>query len=350
MDYKDQHNDMRVTVQMVSPHSLDMVLGELQGVVLDSSSVSAAYYTDTRTSAKIKVIGENWIPDSLLRIIVNVGGEERTIGTYRVYDMDAEEEAGTWVYTLSCESMLYRISKDEGAGALIIKAGVTAMQAAAQNLEWAGAAYDIDGNDALINSPIAFDSGANRLTQVMKLCSMSDNRIDVDGNGVITITPYKEPANMSPAFTLDLNDPRGIVHQGITRSTDRFSLENRVVVAYRANDGNSQNEIVGYADVPGNLSPETRGAVISDYRVVDSLTPPTMAAAFDLAKKYAALKKPSYEWDITTQYLPIWEGSVIALVVHSGSETGLRKCLVKNLDMNLGDLTLKLKLKEVANG
>lgn len=349
MDWKDQKRTHQVTVQMVSPNSLDMVLGELEGVVLDASSVSAAYYTDTRTSAKIRVIGESWIPDSFLRIIVTTDGEERVLGTYRVYDVDAEEEAGTWSYDLTCQSMLYRISKDEGAGALIIKSGVTAMQAAAQDLDFAGATYEIDGNDALINSPIAFDSGANRLTQVMKLCTMADNRIDVNGYGVITISGYKEPSSMSPELTLDMADPRGVVHSGISRSTDRYSLENRVVVAYRANSGDSQNEIIGYADVEGNLSPATRGAVISDYRVVDSLNPPTAAAAFDLARKYAKSKAPSYEWDITTQYLPIWEGSVISLVVHDGAETGERVCLVKNLDMNLGDLTMKLKLKEVAH-
>ena len=126
-------------------------------------------------------------------------------------------------------------------------------------------------------------------------------------------------------------------------------MANRVVVSYTANDGAAQSEVVGYADVSGNLSPAASGRVITDYRVVDSLFPATTAAAFDLATQYANQQKPAVEWDIETAYLPIWEGDVIALIVHDGAYTGRRVCLVQNVDIRLGDLNMSLKLKEIAH-
>ena len=348
-DWFDQKRTHSVTVQMVDPHNLETVIGVLEGVDLSSSKVSAGYYTDARTTATIMVVGGGWIPGSYLRFVIDVGADERVLGTYRVYDDKAQRVHGTWRYTYDCKSMLYRIAQDCGAGAWTIKNGTTAMKAAAQDLTWAGAAYSINGNDALINTPVVYESGMNRLSHIMSLCTMADNRVDVDGYGTIVIDKYVEPSSMPPSFTLDLEDTRGIVHSGIGVSSDRYSLENRVVVSYQSNSNGNQTEVVGYADVTGNLSPTASGAVITDYRIVDSLNPPTTAAAYDLAKKYAALQKPANEWSIKTQYLPIWEGDVIALVVHDGSYTGERRCLVQNIDIALDTLELDLRLKEVGN-
>jgi len=349
MDYFDQKLARSVEVLMVDPHNLDAVMGSLEGVDLSGSSVSAAYYTDTRTSAKLAVVGDGWIPGSLLRIVAHIGDESRTLGTYWVYDDDAKRNGSTWEYDYKLQSALYRISQDRGVGPWIIKGGVTAMKAAAQDLDWAGADYTIAGNDAIINEPIVFEGGKNRLEHIMALCTMADNRVDVEPDGTIAIGAYKEPAEQEPSLTLDLNDPRGVVQDGITRASDRYSMANRIVVSFTSNEGAEQTEIVGYADVSGNLSPKNSGRIITDYRVVDSLNPPTTATAFDLAKKYADMQRPAIEWDLETAYLPIWEGDIIALIVHDGAYTGRRKCLVKNVDINLSDLSMSLKLKELSN-
>jgi len=347
MDYFDQKLSRSVEVLMIDPHNLDAVLGNLDGVDFSGSSVSAAYYTDTRTSAKLSVVGDGWVPGSLLRIVAHIGEETRTLGTYWVYDDDAKRSGETWQYSYSLQSALYRISKDRGAGAWIIKGGVKAMTAAAQDLDWAGAEYVIEGNDALINEPIVFDGGKNRLEHLMALCTMADNRCDVSPDGRITVEAYKEPSEQEPSFTLDLADHRGVISDGISRASDRYSMPNRIVVSFTANNGSEQTEITGYADISGNLSPQNSGRVITDYMVVDSLNPPTSATAFDLAKQYADERKPALEWDIKTAYLPIWEGDVIALIVHDGAYTGRRVCLVKNVDIRLDDLSMSLKLKEL---
>lgn len=54
VDWADQTRRDVLTFQMVSPTNIEQVYGELDGVDLSGSSLTAAYYTDTRTSGKLR--------------------------------------------------------------------------------------------------------------------------------------------------------------------------------------------------------------------------------------------------------------------------------------------------------
>lgn len=347
MDWRNQNMSHEVEVQMVSPHNLDAVMGVLDGVDLSGSSLTATYYTDTRTSGKLRVYGEGLIDDTLLRIILRFPGYERELGTYAVWDAPASDDSGMWAYNLNLQSRLYTLSKDKGAGAWFIKDGTSALNAMRQDLEWAGYPYVISGNDAVLRGyeDDPFKSGDNRVAHLMRLCSSSDNRLDVDGHGNITVEKYVEPSSKSAAFEIDLADARGVNHNGISRKSDRFSMPNRIVVSYSS----EQTELVGWADVEGNASPQKRGYVVTDYRSINEMQDASTAAAFDMAREIAGNQRESVTWSLTTQYLPLWEGDVVDLIVHDGAERyrGRRKCLVERLDLDLQYLTMKLTLKEV---
>ena len=103
MDWRDLTRKDRIIVQQVNPANIDAVMGELEGVELSASSLTAAYYTDTRTSGKLKVIGEGWRRGSFLRVVHQVPewNYSRELGTYIVTNDDRARENGAWAYELT---------------------------------------------------------------------------------------------------------------------------------------------------------------------------------------------------------------------------------------------------------
>ena len=92
---------------------------------------------------------------------------------------------------------------------------------------------------------------------------------------------------------------------------------------------------------------------MTDFRSLSELSPQTVARAQQLANQY--LKEQAAElitWELTTTYLPIWEGDVVDLVINDGMNAyrGVRKCLVKNIELDLATMTMHLTLKETASG
>lgn len=88
VDWADQTRLDVLTFQMVSPTNIEQVYGELDGVDLSGSSLTAAYYTDTRTSGRLKVVGGNWRRGSMIRVIhaVPEWNYKAELGTYIVTD------------------------------------------------------------------------------------------------------------------------------------------------------------------------------------------------------------------------------------------------------------------------
>jgi hypothetical protein len=92
---------------------------------------------------------------------------------------------------------------------------------------------------------------------------------------------------------------------------------------------------------------------VTDFRTVNELSPATQATADALAKQYLAKGAvEQVEWELSTIYLPLWEGDVVDLVVRDGEAQyqGTRKCLVKSGTIDLEHMRMKLTLKETASG
>ena len=357
-DWLNQKREHEVVVQMVSPQNPDIVVGVLDGVDLGGSSLSAAYYTDTRTSGKLSVVGDGWVRGSFLRILVRFPSEgiERELGTYVVSDDPATRNHSRWAYDLELQSMLYALSTNVGPRPWTIASGGSVREACESILQANRRPYVYEGNDWTVDSPVVYESDTDALERLFSLCDMAGNRLDVNAHGEVTVQPYVEPSRRSASFEIDLQSQRGIAHGSLQRSTDKLSMPNRVAVAYRYSeqvDGESvEREINAHADATGDTSFASRGYIITDFRVLDELSPATESRAQELADQYLGDQREHVEWQLDCQYLPIWEGDVVTLVVSDGLDeyTGRRHCLVKNVELDLQHLTMRLTLKETSSG
>lgn len=362
MDWRDLTRKDRIIVQQVNPANIDAVMGELEGVELSASSLTAAYYTDTRTCGKLKVIGEGWRRGSFLRITHQVPewNYSRELGTYIVTNDDRARENGAWAYELTLQSILFGLSTNKLVRPWAIANNAMMLKAAAQCLDAAGCKYDLTGaNDYRFKGARIMETGTDRLSALFALCQTANDRLDVDGHGRVTIGKYIPPASRVPVFRIDLSDPRGVALDGISGSTDYLETPNVVGVCYKYNatqGGKSvQREINASAQVSSSspFSHAARGYTVTDFREVNDITPATAARAQQLATQYLANDGVEHvEWKLDTVYLPIWEGDVVDLVISDGQAayTGVRRCLVKNVELSLHDMKMSLTLKETASG
>lgn len=362
MDWRDTTRADKIIFQMVNPSNIDAVMGELEGVELNGATLSAGYYTDTRTSGKIHVVGEGWKRGSFVRVIHQVPewNYSRELGTYLVTNDDRSRELGTWGYDLTLQSLLFGLSTDKLVRPWVIANNAMMMKAAAQCLDATGYRYNFAGAaDYRFKGARVMETGTDRLSIMYALSKLGNNRIDIDGHGRVTMSKYLAPSAKVPVFRIDLNDQRGVAIDGLSGSTDFLEIPNVVGVCYKHNttrNGKSvQQEINASAQVSSS-SPHAhgqRGYTVTDFRELSEISPATAARAQQLAQQYLANDSIEHvEWQLTTIYLPIWEGDVVDLVIHDGEKAyqGVRRCLVKNVELKLQDMTMQLTLKEVTSG
>lgn len=354
MDWHDLTIPHETHAYMVSQNNPDLTLGELQGIDWGSSSVSADFENDNRTSGKLSVVDTNWIRGSFIRIYAEYPDVQIPLGTYVVADDPAERKDGAWSGDLELQSMIWTLEQNKDVQQWTVAQGAMALDAVKQMLDFCKRQYRVDGPDAAVGSHVLYESGTTFRERLYDLCSISGNRLDVDGMGVITIKRDVPAAQITPSFEFDLESPDGIAADGIQRSTDFLSSPGRVAVAYRWSDSNEgesvQHEVVGWVDADGYASEAQRGYMVTDFRVVSELDPPTQQAAQEEARKAMdELGGEHVEWKLTTMFVPIWEGDAVTLVVPDGEERyrGRRHCLVKSVDIELRHLTMQLTLVEV---
>ena len=356
MDWSDLRRTDVLAVTMVSPTNLDAPLGELVGLDPTGCSVTAGYYTDTRTSGRLAFVGDGWVRGSILRLWHRIPewGYEREVGTYMAVDDPATRDRGSWRTELELHSMLKALSTDV-AKPKTLGVGASALAASQQILETSSRPYVVSkANDTKLKDALVLESGTDQLSRLYSLAKACDNRLDVDAHGRVTIDPYQAPYAKSPVLEISLSDPRGVAQEGITRTSNLLSMPNRAYVSYRYTDSSGgkseQREIVEFADATGSRSPASVGWVISDVHSLSEMEPQTAARAQELARQYLEDDQHEHvEWELTTAFLPVWEGDVVDLVVDDGPEwyRGRRRCLVKSLDMELAHFTMRLTLKEV---
>lgn len=366
VDWADQTRRDVLTFQMVSPTNIDQVYGELEGVDLSGSSLSAAYYTDTRTSGTVRVIGGNWVRGSMIRVIHSVPewGYRNELGTYIVTDDGASREHGEWSYSLTLHSRLFGLSVDKHARPWTIAANASALKAIRQSLRASGTPFrEISPKDKKYKDAVVVESGTTRLKALFDISEVAGNRLDVDPHGRVTISPATSPASRTCKWRIDLADERGIAVDGLSRTTDWLQMSDMVAVSHKYSDKVRKNgkqesverEITGIAKVSSSThqAHNKRGYSVVNFISVSEMSPKTAAQAQKLATKY--LKDEQHElveWELRTMYRPVWEGDVVELVVHDGLKEyqGVRKCFVKSLDLDLKDMTMRLRLKETASG
>lgn len=365
---------------MVSQTNFAQTLGALEGVEWAASNLEAAYYTDMRTGGKLRVHGDGYKRGSFVRIVHSVPefGYSKTLGTYVVTDEAPQRVGGEWVRDLTLSSTLVMLANDlftqpvpidKGTRALdamksvLSKSGAASMRSAFGNFAGADSTSRVAIDDSLADDVKAskaqvLEAGKSRLEAFFALANMSQNRIDVTPDGYIRVSRYARPASRAASWTFDLEDARGTVLAGsLSRSSDWLSMPDTVAVKHDftvETNGKTQQRTL-YAIARNHTGPHsiaTRGYSIVDFRQVPNISPHTLQAASDYAARALKSDVEQVEWELQTTYVPIWEGDVVNLVVHDGDAAyrGTRKCLVKNVDIQLGTMLTSLTLKETASG
>lgn len=362
-DWRDLRRTGILHAYMIPPASLNDTLGELLGIDWAASSVSAGYYTDTRTSGQLVLSGsgDEYIPPAFVRIVYEIPDWhfKKEIGTYAVRQAPATRKNGHWRTVLELQSLLYTMDLDKAAKPLVLAPYSQALPAVQEVLKRARRDADFwHMNNKRILTAQVLESGQSQLSRMFALCEISDNRLDVDGHGVITVKPYESPASKSPIYTLDLSDPRGIVRDEVTRTSNLFELPSESVVIYKwsetADGKTEQRELSATAYISDDslVDADVRGFNVTDLHSLTEMSPATTTQAHTLAQGY--LRDNSHEnieWTLSTKFLPLWEGDVIELVVpDSFRYCGSHKCLVKNAEFSGPYMDLKLTLKELTGG
>ena len=358
-DWLDHTHPGFLHAYLVSPTNPDHVYDELLGVDWAGSSISCGYYTNTRTSGSLTFIGEGWQPrGAFVRIVYEIPeiGYEQELGTYAVVNDPATRSDGQWENTLELQSMLYTMSLDIATSPTQIAKHTSIKTAMKYELEKAGRAFIFkDPNLIRFSAARIMETGKSRLSRMFEYCSMSNNRLDVDGHGRVTVEPYIKPKYSPVKFVIDLEDPRGNTFDEVTRRTNWLEMPTTAAVSYSYSDqvnGETVNKEINAAvevSATNHAGRTIRGYNIVDFRTINELSPATNQAAQQMAKQI--LEDNSFEkieWELKTKYLPIWEGDVIQLKVPDGEPTytGTRKCLVKNIDIEFPTMNMTLTLKE----
>lgn len=343
MDWSDQTMPHWITVQMLQPQMLDSVIGELEGIDLSNSSVSANYSTDTRTSAKLRVVNGNWVRGSWLRIIAHYPDYERELGTY-VVSGEPFQLSGS-VYDLELQSLLWAYAQDECPWPLTVSSGANVVNCAKN--ECGSFKTNFPQSSAKTTESITYDAGTNRLKRHFDLLAIANLRADVDGHGVFTA----EEADLikAPSFTVSLEDPKGIAHGDITRESDFLTMPNRAGVSYKWTVDGNDKAVYAHSDTKGNASPVVRGYAVTELKVLEDLNPPTQAHAQEEADKLRDSFTESVEWRLNCRYFPVWEGDAIIFDVSDRDPeySGARTCRVESLELELEHMDMSLVLKEI---
>lgn len=359
VDWMDQSRSDTLTFTMVNQTNINATKGELADVILDKSSVTAGYYTDTRTSGKLVVSDSKWARGSFIRITHSFSGYSNNIGTYIVTDDDWDLNHGVWEQTLTLNSILFGLSTDKLTGPYTIKKNAYGLAAIKSILSGRGrpALYNGALDYRYTGGNKVYETGTSVLSVLYDIASTSKNRIDVDGYGRVTVGKYIAPNSKSASLTIDVNSSNGVVHNDTLKlSTDWLEMPTNAVISYKYSDkkGN-QKEIIGRASVSNSdhAATKQRGYTVTAFQSLSEMSPQNTTRANTLAKNLLTREGTELiEWKFTCQYLPIWQGHVVNLIVSDGPNgyKGTRKCLVKNVDIDFGTMTMDVTLKETRSG
>lgn len=351
----------KFTFELVPPNKLNDSYGELENVDISSVSITEGYYTDTRIQGKLTYYGENPHRQAYIRIKATdtVTGYTEELGTFIPTSDDVTIEGGVAKTTLNLESILYGISMQKLQQAWTFKNSTKAYTNILNilsdkcNIEYPARNFDFDKHgqyispsDKEVASSALADAGSSILELLYGICNATDNRLDVDGHGVVLFYRYITPANKTPTFTITCNSEDSVVLDGVTRSSNYLEMASQVTV--HATSSNSDTVYTSTQTATGEKSLPQRGYIVGKYYDVSDMSPFTQAEATSRAKRYlATAQNENIEWTLTTEYMPIYTGDVGMLEgLQDNYKYGeSKKVLVKSRDIDLATMTQKLTLK-----
>ena len=351
-DWSELKHTWDISIIQLSPANMKDVWGELEGVDLSSVQISEGYYTDTRVQAKLSYYDAERIRQAFIQIKASVPewGYSTTLGTFLPTNDDVSYSGGALKTTLNLESMLYALDVQAMASPWVIKKGTNFNTFATQLLKTCNRPWvNKSMTGYTYGSNVSYGVGTSYLSALYDGCSTSNNRLNVRGDGNVTIEPYILPSRRTPVFTLDLTDEKSITQDGVTRSSDYLSLPTDCVVYYNRDSENVTDVVKGYASNGGRYAFGQRGYIVT--KVVSVSEEPTGGATALANKAKTLLAQSSVEnvqWEVTTEFMPIHAGDVGYLqgMTRDISPYNTRQLvMVKNVELELNHMTMKLTLK-----
>ena len=351
-DWSDLKHTWELQFLQLAPSNATDVLGELEGVDLSSASITEGYYTDTRVQAKLDYYDASRYRQAFIQVRASVPewGYSTILGTFMPTDDDVSLSGGSVKTSLSLESMLYAMDLQQHSAPWVVYQGASLQDVVDRiSINTCRPWRNCSMNGYNYGSTVVYGSGESYLSCLFDACNQSNNRVDVEGDGTFTISPYILPNRRTPVFTLDVTDERGIVSDGITRSSDYLSLPTECSVYYNANSENKTDVIYGYASHGGRFGHGERGYIISK---VESVSEAPAGGVAELNEKAQTLlanaSTENVEWELTTEYMPVHAGDVgyiRGLTQDIEPYNGQQLVMIKNIELELEHMTMKLTLK-----
>lgn len=321
IDWLDKTREDVFTYEMIDPFNLTAVRGYLDGVVNNSGSITYGYYTDTRVSGTLDTIESNYIDNSLIRIIHSVPkwGYQNNLGTFFVSNNHgAYNQAYKRSYDLV--SMLCRVSDDALTNNFCIAAKSTGQAALKRLFSTFAISYVTNSplNNKLYTQSVLYEVGSNALDTIMNIAIDSGLRLDVRGDGYVTVNNYEYPTTSNtPVFTFA--DYNGTINGDITVTNNPFDSVNRVIVTSDKNE----KTVSGFADRASSsrVAYSKLGRRNTAVESITDLTPFTASTASTKAKSLlTTYEEDPTEYSFQGVYVPYLPGCNVIMSIRGNDK------------------------------
>ncbi len=368
MDWERTGYIYDVQVNVVHQTDVDNTLGLLSGVQLEDMHVVENYNSDARVQASVSTLvksntSDGYIDNARLRILLMI--PDRTwseeLVTGYVSDIKETKENGYTKRVYTIEGTIWGLLEHKIDSPIIIGRGTSMVKVWCNLLETltkmqyeAGSAADY-----LFGNTFIYEAGSSLATILFEI-SNGYSRMDVDGHGRITLTPYISPASKTPTKLISFDDPKTLSLLPLEKVDSRYEAPGRAIVTATVsvtnNDGSSAQEIiVGSYDAPSthDTSIEVRGWLRTR---TDSFSGsndiPSKSDLDAIARSnWEENQKNGAEWTCSSIFKDYHAGEVVNLITDvtcdESHPVNVVKAYIKSVRTNLVDMTQELSLKEV---
>ena len=342
-----------VLAEMVKPADYT----HLGWLPISEGSITEKYYSEDRVQGSIRTDEfDSYIDLAMIRLIhAVINGTDiyrETLGTFFVEVSSDTYHFNMHSARLNLHSVLWGMSDDPVPNETVLAEGGYSSDAIQQLCNACKRPLKIadTANNTRFGSNYvleAFDSYQSHLFQV---CDISDNHLDCDPEGYVTIDKYIYPSDRTPIMSLYYGDSL-IMNEPISYENGDADTYSRAIVTWQHSEDNNSSDfkvITGYADVESDsrLSIDNRGYRRASVYREDDLGN-SLVLAQNKAKEYLETDSMGViTWELQTRYLPLKTGDVIRWYPRDGIE---RICMITCIERELSKkFGLDIIMKEVA--
>ena len=300
----------------VARNDLENEVGLVSGIT--GGSLEWNDLSDIKTSGSLDYIERPNIGNDLLRVVsmstdLATGGFERVVhGTYLVSTPSSSYRGAIEEGTADLYSVLQVLAEDYFEEPFVLKAGATAVTAAANIVVSAGLPVVASPSDVQITGDVVFDSDDSKLEIVNSLLGMAGfASADCDGYGRVLLRPRGGDPRV-PRWSL-ADDSTCVFRSGIAHECDVFSVPNVVVVGCKSSGEDDVAPGIAVNDDPNSpFSIKSRGRRIVLHETISNVTD---HAALQARAERTLLEKMALadDYEVAHSYIPLNMGEACAL-------------------------------------